>query len=96
MERLNYQHLLYFRVIARKGNMKRLCEELNLFQPALRAQLRVLEDTLGETLFTRVERPLVLTEVGRMAYQSLKIFSLAQKFTNVIKDRPSLHPGRVE
>jgi len=69
MKWLNYHHLLYFWVIAHKGSMKRLCEELNLFQPTLSAQLRVLEDALGETLFTRVGRTLVLTEVGQMAYR---------------------------
>jgi len=69
MKWLNYHHLLYFWGIAHKGSMKRLCEEHNLFQPALSAQLRVLEDALGETLFTRVGQTLALTEMGQMAYR---------------------------
>lgn len=64
MEWLNYHHLLYFWVIAREGSMTRACEVLNLSQPALSAQLRTLEDTLGEKLFNRVGRTLVLTDVG--------------------------------
>ena len=67
MEWLSYHHLLYFWVIAREGSIKRACEELNLSQPALSAQLRALEETLGEKLFDRVGRTLVLTEMGQMA-----------------------------
>ncbi|MDH5563173.1 MAG: transcriptional activator NhaR [Nitrospirota bacterium] len=96
MEWLNYHHLQYFWVIAREGSMKRACEELNLSQPALSAQLRVLEDSLGEKLFDRVGRTLVLTEVGQMAYRyAQEIFSLGQEFTNVIKGRPSLRPVKL-
>lgn len=68
MEWLNYHHLLYFGVIAREGSMKRACEVLNLSLPALSAQLRTLEDTLGEKLFHRVGRTLVLTDAGQMAH----------------------------
>jgi len=96
MEWLNYHHLLYFWVIAREGSIKRACEELNLSQPALSAQLRVLEDTLGEKLFHRVGRTLVLTDVGQIAYRySQEIFSLGQEFTNLIKGRPSHRPVKL-
>jgi len=96
MEWLNYHHLQYFWVIAREGSIKRACEELNLSQPALSAQLRVLEDTLGEKLFNRVGRTLVLTDVGQMAYRyAQEIFSLGQEFTGLIKGRPSLRPVKL-
>jgi len=96
MEWLNYHHLLYFWVIAREGSIKRACEELNLSQPALSAQLRTLEDTLGEKLFNRVGRTLVLTEMGQMAYRyAQEIFSLGQEFTNLFKGRPSLRPVKL-
>jgi LysR family transcriptional regulator, transcriptional activator of nhaA len=93
MEWLNYHHLLYFWVIAREGSMKRACEELNLSQPALSAQLRALEEALGEKLFNRAGRSLVLTEVGQVAYRyAQEIFSLGQEFTNSIKGRPVYRP----
>jgi len=96
MEWLNYHHLQYFWVIAREGSMKRACEELNLSQPALSAQLRTLENSLGEKLFHRVGRALVLTEVGQMAYRyAQEIFSLGQEFTNAIKGRPSHRPVKL-
>lgn len=93
MEWLNYHHLLYFWVIAREGSIKRACEELNLSQPALSAQLRALEETLGEKLFDRVGRTLVLTEMGHVAYRyAREIFSLGQEFTNLLKGRPTHRP----
>ena len=96
MEWLNYHHLLYFWVIAREGSIKRACEELNLSQPALSAQLRTLEDTLGETLFNRVGRTLVLTDMGQMVYRyAQEIFSLGQELTNSIKGRPSHRPVKL-
>jgi len=96
MEWLNYHHLLYFWVIAREGSITRACEELNLSQPALSAQLRALEDTLGEKLFHRVGRTLVLTDVGQIAYRySQEIFSLGQELTNTIKGRPTHRPVKL-
>jgi LysR family transcriptional activator of nhaA len=93
MEWLNYHHLLYFWIIAREGSMKRACEELNLSQPALSAQLRALEEALGEKLFNRMGRSLVLTEMGQVAYRyAQEIFSLGQEFTNFIKGRPGYRP----
>ncbi len=96
MEWLNYHHLLYFWVIAREGSIKRACEELHLSQPALSAQLRALEEALGEKLFDRVGRTLILTEMGQMAYRyAQEIFSLGQEFTNLIKGRPSQRPVKL-
>lgn len=96
MEWLNYHHLLYFWVIAREGSIKRACEVLSLSQPALSAQLRALEDTLGEKLFDRVGRKLVLTEMGQVAFRyAQEIFSLGQEFTNLIKGRPTQRPVKL-
>ena len=66
---LNYHHLLYFWVIAREGSIRQACEVLSLSQPALSAQLRALEDSIGEKLFSRVGRGLVLTDVGKVTYR---------------------------
>ncbi len=79
MEWLNYHHLHYFWVIAREGSITRATKELRLTQPTLSAQLRALEESLGEPLFHRSGRSLVLTEVGRVAFQYAdEIFSLGR------------------
>jgi len=63
MEWLNDQHLLYFGVVAREGSVTRAAAELQLGQPTISARLHLLEDTFGHTLFRRVGRHLMLTDV---------------------------------
>jgi len=64
---LNYHHLRYFQAVAHEGNLTRAAEKLNLSQSALSTQIKALEARLGQSLFDRVGRQLVLTEVGRIA-----------------------------
>ena len=61
MEWLNYHHLLYFWVVAREGSIAAATRKLNLTQPTISAQLRLLEESLGEKLFEKSGRSLVLT-----------------------------------
>lgn len=96
MEWLNYHHLLYFWVVAKEGTIAAACKELNLAQPTISAQLRVLEDSLGEKLFTRVGRNLALTETGRVVYRYAdEIFSLGRDLMDTLKGRPSGRPLRL-
>jgi LysR family transcriptional activator of nhaA len=96
MEWLNYHHLLYFWMIAKEGSIARACEELNLAQPTISGQLRALEENLGEKLFTRVGRRLVLTETGQLVYEYAdEIFGLGRELTDVLKGRPRGRPIRL-
>jgi len=65
--RLNYHHLQYFHAVAREGNLTRAARHLHVAQSALSTQIRQLEAQLGQALFTRQGRTLVLTEAGRIA-----------------------------
>ena len=62
---INYHHLLYFWTAAKEGSIARAYEKLTLAQPTISGQLQLLEEALGEKLFTRLGRGLVMTEVGR-------------------------------
>jgi LysR family transcriptional activator of nhaA len=64
---LNYHHLRYFQTVAHEGHLTRAAERLNLSQSALSAQIRKLEERLGQALFERRGRALHLTEAGRIA-----------------------------
>ena len=64
---LNYHHLRYFREVAQEGHLGRTAEKLNVSQSALSIQIKQLEESLGQALFERVSRRLVLTEAGRIA-----------------------------
>lgn len=96
MEWVNYHHLLYFRTVAREGSITRASKVLLLAQPTISGQIRALEETLGEKLFARQGRNLVLTEFGRIVYRYAdEIFSLGQEMTDVLKGRPSGRPMRL-
>jgi LysR family transcriptional activator of nhaA len=93
MEWLNYHHLLYFWVVAREGSIAKATEVLNLTQPTISAQIRVLEESLGEKLFRKQGRGLALTDVGRVAFQyAEEIFTLGQELKDTVKGRPT---GRI-
>ncbi len=67
MADLNYSHLRYFQAVAHDGNLTRAAERLNVSQSAVSAQIRLLEERLGQALFERRGRALHLTEAGRIA-----------------------------
>lgn len=93
VRRLNYQHLLYFWSVVRTGSLTRACEELALAAPTVSAQLRTLEERLGEKLLVKSGRTLVPTEVGRLVYSyANEIFGLGQELMEALEQRPSERP----
>ncbi|CAN5487382.1 LysR family transcriptional regulator [soil metagenome] len=64
---INFHHLRYFWAVAKDGNLTRTAHRLRVAQSALSAQIRQLETELGEALFAREGRRLVLTEAGEIA-----------------------------
>ncbi|MEO8195137.1 MAG: LysR substrate-binding domain-containing protein [Thermoanaerobaculia bacterium] len=66
-DQLNFHHLRYFWRVAKDGNLTRTAQRLRVAQSALSAQIRQLEAQLGEALFVREGRRLVLTEAGEIA-----------------------------
>lgn len=95
MEWLNYHHLLYFWAVAREGSVTRASEQLHLAQPTVSGQLKALEEALGEKLFERSGRRLVLTDVGRVVFRYAdEIFSLGRELQDTLKGRPTGRPIR--
>ena len=96
MEWLNYHHLLYFWVIAREGSISRACTELQLAQPTLSTQLRIFEEAIGEQLFVRRNRRLILTDVGRTVYRyAEEIFSLGRELSQTLSGLDPSRPVRL-
>lgn len=80
LEQLNFHHLFYFWRVARLGHLTRAAEELHTSQSAVSAQIRQLEDRLGEALFTRESRRLALTDTGQLVLAYAEdIFGLGQE-----------------
>ncbi len=88
LEQLNFHHLFYFWRVAKLGHLTRAAQELHTSQSALSAQIRQLEGRIGEDLFVRVGRRLVLTDTGQLvlAYAD-SIFGLSQEMLGRLKGR---------
>lgn len=97
MEWLNYHHLLYFWTVAREGSLVGAGKVLRLSHPTLSAQIHALEVELGEQLFERVGRRLVMTEMGRVVYRyAEEIFSLGRELLDTVHGRASGRPLRLD
>jgi LysR family transcriptional activator of nhaA len=96
MEWLNYHHLLYFWVVAREGGLVPAGKVLRLSHPTLSTQIHRLEEQLGEQLFSRAGRKLVLTEMGRVVYRyAEEIFGLGRELMDTVKGRSTGQPLRL-
>ena len=96
VRKLNYQHLLYFWSVVRTGSLARACEELALSAPTISAQLRTLEERLGERLLEKSGRKLVPTEMGRLVYSYAdEIFGLGRDLIEALEHRPTHRPLRL-
>lgn len=88
LEQLNFHHLFYFWRVARTGHMTRAAQELHTSQSALSAQIKQLEERIGEALFEREGRRLVMTETGQMVFSySEDIFGLGQEMLGRLDGR---------
>jgi LysR family transcriptional activator of nhaA len=96
VEWLNYHHLYYFWAVVRTGSIAKACEELRLAPPTVSAQIRELEEQLGEKLLERAGRGLAPTEMGRRVFrQADEIFSIGREIVDTVKHRPTQRPLRL-
>ncbi len=88
LEQLNFHHLFYFWRVARLGHLTRAADELHTSQSAVSTQIRQLEDRIGERLFAREGRRLILTDTGQLvlAYAE-NIFGLGQEMLGRLQGR---------
>lgn len=86
MYKINFNHLHYFLTIAKEGTIVKASKKLNLTQPALSHQLKILEEDLGKKLFDRVGKRLVINETGEAVrdYAS-KIFRHSEEMIQFVK-----------
>ncbi len=88
IDQLNFHHLFYFWRVAKTGHLTQVANELHVSQSALSNQIRQLEDRLGEALFERTGRRLVLTATGQLAMAYAEnIFGLGQELLGRLEGR---------
>ncbi|MAT72513.1 MAG: transcriptional activator NhaR [Planctomycetaceae bacterium] len=97
MDWLNYHHLRYFWIVAREGSIAKAVEEADVAQPTISKQIRQLESSLGDKLFKKSGRNLVLTEFGQGVFRyAEEIFSVGRELQNAVAGTPGVRPVKFE
>ncbi len=88
LDQLNFNHLFYFWRVAKLGHLTHAAQELHTSQSAVSTQIRQLEERMGDALFNREGRRLVLTDTGQLvlAYAE-NIFGLGQEMLGRLQGR---------
>ncbi|HYK87092.1 MAG TPA: LysR family transcriptional regulator [Ktedonobacteraceae bacterium] len=96
MRTLNLHQLATFQVVAKHCSYVRAAEELHFSQPAVSAQIRHLEESLGVKLFDQIGRRTHLTQAGEELYlYSQKIFSVIEETLDTMESLRSPQYGRL-
>jgi LysR family transcriptional activator of nhaA len=83
--KLNLKHLRYFWAVANHGSVTKASEALFLTPQTISGQLRDLEQSIGDKLFRREGRNLVLTETGHTVFSYAdEMFQLGLELQDVL------------
>ncbi len=93
MRHLNYNHLQYFWAVAREGSVAQAAEALSLTPQTISGQLKLLDESVGQPLFNRVGRRLVLSETGRLVFEyAEEIFTVGAELASVVRGHQAVGP----
>jgi molybdate transport repressor ModE-like protein len=80
LDNFNLYPLHVFRLVARSGSVTRTAQDLFISQPAVSAHLKALETAIGEPLFERTPRGMLLTSAGAAALEQInRLFALYEE-----------------
>jgi DNA-binding transcriptional LysR family regulator len=96
MHQINLHRLTTFQAVAEEGSFMRAAEKLHFSQPAVSAQIRQLEASMGVKLFDKIGHRTVLTQAGKELYRySQKIFALIDETLETMEALRSPDRGRL-
>lgn len=82
---LNFRHLRYFTEVARRGSIVRAARALHVAPQTVSSQVQDLEESVGQPLFERAGRRLLLTPAGHTALEYAdSIFALGDELRRVL------------
>lgn len=88
---VDIRQLRYFLAIAKEQQITRAAKALNMEQPPLSRQLKLMEQELGVTLFERNGKQMRLTQAGEMLQQ--KAERLVQQFNETVLEIQEIDRG---
>lgn len=89
---MNIQQLKSAIVLSEKLNFTRAAEELNIVQPALSRQIKLLESQIDATLFKRDKRNVKLTPAGEYYIQEAK--KIVVQLERIAQRANNIHSGQ--
>jgi DNA-binding transcriptional LysR family regulator len=96
MHTLNLHQLATFQAVAKHQSYVRAAKELHFSQPAVSAQMRQLEETLGVKLFDQIGRTTHLTQAGReLLVYCEKIFAVIDEAVETMEAMRSPETGHL-
>ena len=93
---MEIRQLEYFMTLYRELHFTKAADKLNISQPTLSHQIKVLENEIGVPLFDRIGKKIAITEAGEILYeQCTHIFHALENAKNQISDLKSLKAGKL-
>lgn len=93
---MEIHQLTYFVAVAETGSFSRAAERCNITQPSLSQQIMKLEHELGEALFERLPRKVVLTDAGRILLpRAVNILGDLQDIKNTLNQNMDAGHGQL-
>ena len=91
---MDFDHLVTFVEIAKQGSFSRAGQKLFRSQPAVSAQIRLLEQEYGQKLFDRVGKSIQLTSAGEALLEYAgKLLTLRNESLRAVADQASSPRG---
>ena len=91
---MDFDHLVTFVEIAKQGSFSRAGQKLFRSQPAVSAQIRLLEQEYGQKLFDRVGKTIQLTTAGEALLEYAgKLLTLRNESLRAVADQASTPRG---
>lgn len=91
---MEIHQLTYFVAVAELGSFSRAAERCGVAQPSLSQQIQKLEQELGEPLFDRLPRRVVLTDAGRsLLTRAVSVLAELQDIKHAVKQEAEFSRG---
>ena len=89
---VNLELYRIFYVVAKEKNITKASQVLNISQPAVTKHIKNLEYELGEELFIRTKKGVILNEYGRKIFLNVKnALNLIEDAENTLEDAKNKH-----
>ncbi|MFJ7887074.1 LysR family transcriptional regulator [Lysinibacillus xylanilyticus] len=93
---MEIRQLEYFLVLCNELHFTKAAEKLNITQPTLSHQIKVLENELGIPLFDRLGKKIAITDAGKILHeQCTHIFRAIDNTSNQIIELKELKAGKL-